>query len=562
MIMSDIYWPKTFLFVGAGFTAQLGAPTTAQQGAMFKALSNDKTLQTISDRVKKAYCSNKFTQHIADLLCCLGDKLQSNLYDFDSDEQDAANRLFPELTTKRRNDLVRQLREIYDWDALKKIIKIVPQSEDNGDYLRDLFNIIDMHLKDGQGFYTISSKSENPLDEQYKDFIPPHRLAAARNCMHMLINLFFFIRYQEMLEKNDKRIRLQQYAELIKTMSSLMQKEGRTSFTGENAIQRDFYLFSYVVFSTNYDPILQWITFYSQKKANENSPYVGCPSRPIKLFNDFGVYMGIRQVENKYSIAPRYPFNEAVVQRLNDTAHIGDRFVRIGKFYYPHGSCCLRECKNCGKTIMTLGDSWDLFSDSVFPNPIIPAFKKSEPRSDKERNAFKNGRPDAIECPFCGNLTYLADTPLIMQTSFKGINPPYLEEIQREAKVCIENADHIVLLGYSFPKDDIIWRTVIATRIARKHKEGKQLLCSIITGYSGPKHWIIGKEAIDSLIDECIKDNDKSQAYSISTIKTAIEVFGIDNIRVYVGGIPSFWVDASSIETAVSDLLNPNWKND
>ncbi len=214
--------------------------------------------------------------------------------------------------------------------------------------------------------------------------------------------------------------------------------------------------------------------------------------------------------------------------------------------------------------IATMGDSWDLLSDSVLPNPIIPDFKKSVARSENEKKAFEEGRPDAIECPFCGNLTYASGIPLIMQTSFKGNYPPYLEGIQREAKVNLENTDHIVMFGYSLPVDDITWRTVIATRKARLHKHSKKaLLCSIITGYGGSNEWIVGKDKINDLINECKNNDEKSWKYSIDTVKQAISIFGIKNIRVYVGGIPDFWTKYhGSLEDRARDMINPERKKD
>ena len=122
--------------------------------------------------------------------------------------------------------------------------------------------------------------------------------------------------------------------------------------------------------------------------------------------------------------------------------------------------------------IATIGDSWDLLSNSVLPNPIIPAFKKSEHRSENEKKTFEEGKPDAI---------------------------------------------------------------------ARLHKQnGKKLLCTIITGYGGPDEWIVAKDKINDLINEFKKDNDKSSKYSINTVKQAKNIFGIDNYRVYIGGIPDF----------------------
>ena len=64
-------------------------------------------------------------------------------------------------------------------------------------------------------------------------------------------------------------------------------------------------------------------------------------------------------------------------------------------------------------------------------------------------------------------MTYMRDTPLILQSSFKGNHPSYLEEIQRDMRVCLENTKHVVLLGYSLPADDVIYRAMLSARRAR-----------------------------------------------------------------------------------------------
>ena len=70
-------------------------------------------------------------------------------------------------------------------------------------------------------------------------------------------------------------------------------------------------------------------------------------------------------------------------------------------------------------------------------------------------------------CVHCKIFTYAHRTPLVMQTGFKTSPPPFLEEIQREMRVVVQEADHIVFMGYSLPADDLTYRAFLAARIRK-----------------------------------------------------------------------------------------------
>ena len=61
-----------------------------------------------------------------------------------------------------------------------------------------------------------------------------------------------------------------------------------------------------------------------------------------------------------------------------------------------------------------------------------------------------------LQCVYCGSMMGFEQISLLMQTSLKAITSPYLEETQRELRAALENAQHIVLMGYSLPKDDYL----------------------------------------------------------------------------------------------------------
>jgi hypothetical protein len=534
-----IFWPQATIFWGAGATGSLGMSQTAHQGEMIKALSQDNT--HLKDRVKGVFYNN--ADEVTDLLIVLGDKLVSNLFTFTDEEFSAAQRLFAGVSEKELKEHIVYLREVYDWDALKRIIRIIPKCEEMGNLLRDLFNIIDMHIKTGQGFYVESDAQGEPYH------IAHSRLVPARNCLVMLVNLSFYLSYQKLLNEEKK---LEPYKEFCFALSKLMLEEGlEKSSNGWQLKDRDFYLFSYAVISMNFDPLFIWFLFNAHKELNNSPPNIGSPPQPMKLFHDFGIFMGVRDIDNM-DWKVWYPFNETVVQRLNDIKYNSGRRARIGKFYFPHGCSCWRECRNCGKLTAQFGDEWSFHSRSLFPNPIIPGIGRAKPRTEKEKKVAGT-RSDAIQCVYCGTLTFACDTPMIMQTSFKGDQPHYLEDVQRDLKVCLENTKHIVLMGYSLPSDDVIWRSILAARKSRDR--ANKVRCSVIVGYEGEDRWLSGKD-LESFLEKYSSERPaKKAAVGYDAVISAKEIFGLENVRAYTGGIPQVWMRGGCVQTNISKIL-------
>ena len=160
--------------------------------------------------------------------------------------------------------------------------------------------------------------------------------------------------------------------------------------------------------------------------------------------------------------------NISSARQLNDRNHGADVRIRVNRFLFPHGCLWWRECPNCGKLSSYIGDVWRVDSETLLPPPPLKAFACGIPfeswcKDDKERDEWCLGKVDARACVHCETLTYAYHTPVVMQTSFKTPPPPFLEEIQREMRVVVGEADHIVLMGYSLPSDDVTYRAFLAT---------------------------------------------------------------------------------------------------
>ena len=234
----------------------------------------------------------------------------------------------------------------------------------------------------------------------------------------------------------------------------------------------------------------------------------------------------------------------------------------MGKFLLPHGCLWWRECPNCGKLSSYVGDSdesgeWELYSRTLFPPPPLKAFVESDGESnpfyhriEKEIEAWDKGEVDARACVHCDELTYAHNTLTVMQSNFKDAPPPFLEEIGRDLRVAVEHADHIVLMGYSLPRDDVDYRAFFAAR--RSHgSDNKPVKCSVVVGtkcdarWFGPSEWPKIMESLDS---------GKSPR---PTLEAARNLFGKENVRFYGAGIPQVFLDGGEVtDAAVERLLN------
>ncbi|ATY83832.1 hypothetical protein CVV65_01640 [Kyrpidia spormannii] len=544
-------WPETAIFWGGGATASLGMKTTVQLAKSIWTLA-DRNL-TLEERVRSAFgnwIDDRYGHVIRDLLLILGDDSMPLGIE-------AGKRQFAAHTETDIMEIVQYLRVTYDWATLREVIHACPirrgESPD-GQYvpIQDIFNVLDLHIGSGLGF-RVPGHGQSP-----GMFIRPDRLRHARNALILLFLLLHSLGYQELI--HNKQSVLKTFEQFATVLYDLMIEEGlRLAREGKPLQERNFYLFSYSVISMNWDPLLLWLMLNCHKRGNNSvhAPYVGNPPQKLKLFLDIGALSGVRQVDGK---TPDiwYSFNETVVQRINDPEHVTGRRARVGKFFFPHGSSSSRECPNCGKVVVCLGDEWSLQSPGIFPPLPLPGLQFGFRAKSREEVMARRVRGcfDGVQCPFCGEITELKDTPLILQTNFKGGHGPSLEQIQRDMRASLEGARHLVFLGYSVPPDDFIYRSVFTAR--KNHAES--VYCSVVVGYdpSAPDKWLIGDELKAHI--QRVSERSGIDMSFVQMVESMWSIFGMQYVRAYARGIPDVFLDpGSQIVSAdrVRELLYP-----
>lgn len=532
---------KTLFFWGAGATATVGQRGTVLQAVFLKKLTGTKGGEPLEQRARAALdkVSAVWDTHLIDLLHILGDSDSNtevtDIFTVTDAAMAAICRHWPDKTDDAIELRIRELRSLFDWLALKEIIKICPAFDEEKDFLlNDLFNILDMHIQSGHGFRTHDDH-----------FIQHSRILAARKALKMLLHTLIYIDWQNARTDESYKLELEKYHQFARILAEHHQEQGLQLANEHKLDTREFYLADIAFVSLNYDPICLWSQFYANWDCNKHfPPHVDIPRVPLKIFHDLAHFMAGSRIgepeKNKAHLW--YPMNEASAQRLNDREHVTGRRVRIQKFFFPHGCVCWRECPSCGKLTSYLGQKWEKNSTALIPPPPLKGFWDAgtlQPRLDTdEEKKWADGRVDARACAHCNTLTYTQHTTTIMQSNFKGTPPPFIQEIQNDLRVAVEAAKHIILFGYSLPPDDVTYRAFFAAR--RKKKDTEVVKCSVVVGTEYGDVWYEAAE-IDGLLNK-MKQNESPA----TTIQAARDLFGKDNVRFYGGGIPNVFCDGNT----------------
>ena len=543
---------QNVFFWGAGATAALGIRTTVAQTKFIGRITGaDAPSKSLKSRVADALdSSNREPWYTAllDLITILGDTESGygSIHLIDNVQMEAMRRNWRRGANEDElRGRIIELRLIYDWPALKSVVRICPGSSTNNLSLNDLFNLLDMHISPASGFRAITEQVSGGKDcDQETEFFDARRLLGAKNALAMILLACFYIDYQVCIES--KKVLVRQYHDFATLLARRLQRDGM-GIAGCIALDRPAFYKGDVSFaSLNYDPIALWVQFVANREMNNRAdvPHIGSPAVPLQIFHDFGHLIPARRIERGPSNWPWYPMNEAAAQRLNEKP-VSDHRVRLIKFLFPHGCLCWRECPDCGKLSAYHGDRWSVDSAGLFPPPPLMAFdtyRCPDWIKDPERTQREKGKVDARACLHCGTFTYAHHTQAVMQSSFKSRPPSFIEEIQRDLRATTMQANHIILMGYSLPPDDVTFRAFFS---ARRQRAAPSV--TVVGKDDDNPDWYDPKELATRTLGTS----------SHSTVQAAWDIFGKDKVRFYGGGVPNVFLDGGSATAAkLEQLLN------
>lgn len=493
--MPEKYWPETIILWGAGATKYLGLHTTnGLMKIIFKIINKD--------------------------------------FSFLEDKDEGLQKAFKKLVTE---ELVydKKLSEIYDLEALAVILNTNP-----GFSMNELFTMIDQLIGNNMGF--------NAFVDNNTEFLRAERIKSARRCLMLLIEELERISVQNEQGCFDRE-KIKPYYEFSKVLSQLMVEEGKEfDRRGYKRDTRRFYMYSYGIISFNWDPTLLWNLYNAQREENKKEIKLQ-DNLNLKLSSDFGIQIASSAGENNDSEIWYTP-DESKCRIVNDYKY-PSRVLRMGKILFPHGMFGSRICPECGKSIINFSDNFSRLSTEIFGPSLIHELQiEWEYKTEKEKR-YKRG---AIECPYCGQITYPYDMPVIMQTLAGKDSITPLCEIKTEMGLLMKNAKHIVFAGYSLPMDDIMVKTFFMSSISGSDK--KKLKCTVVnydSEYDGNCKWLEGVKITDYI-------NRKAGTSTARCIKSICDVFSVENIRVSLEGIPDvFMKNGNCSRDDIIDLLYP-----
>ena len=216
---------RTVIFWGAGATAAAGMRVTGDQASFLRKIVGKPAGKRtpLTQRVRDALypvIEERSISAFNDLLIILGD------HDENDENEDAVFSITEDrIGVMRRNwranaseeDIRRRIVELctlYDWPALKRVVGVCPATQNSDIDLVDLFNVLDMHIRSGHGFYVKEGK-----------FLAPQRLLAARNALRMLLCAMFYVDWRYACNVKRKDIRL--HYEFAEALGRRMQRRGQ-----------------------------------------------------------------------------------------------------------------------------------------------------------------------------------------------------------------------------------------------------------------------------------------------------------------------------------------------
>ena len=218
--------------------------------------------------------SSPGNRHLWDLITILGDNDDSyRAIDFIDNTHLAAmaRNWQPDAKEEELRSRIIELRLIYDWPALKSMVRICPGSATDKFRLNDLFNLLDMHLP---GFgVRAPAYHENANNRRIEQFFDARRLIGAKKALLMILIALFYIDYQVCISSN--RGLLQKYMEFSEELARRMQRQGEDiACRCDKLDEPSFYQADVSFISLNYDPIALWAQFVANRKLNSGTEMI------------------------------------------------------------------------------------------------------------------------------------------------------------------------------------------------------------------------------------------------------------------------------------------------
>lgn len=533
---------KVIIF-GAGFSKHLGIPTTVEIDSIVTTLlQKEKTIEQRLRELQKDYPNIFDDVAVEDfrrtLIILLDDDCKTEGEARNQREKEierytdlyAAH--YPQGKKVFHHRLKEEILVEIDWLALKSIYQAYGFKN-----IIDLLTILTKAMTEGVSIPTVDIFRKGNLEKIY--YNNPSRINSALIAYkYMVFKIFkhsFRINRQKI--KDNKSIYYEFFEDIFQYAYSNLEHNSDLSKLG--------------LVSFNWDMVLLFLSMktnsmFNRRERMKGTFYytdLGYPFPRVKLNYDANKY--------DYLISRE---TATILKKLKQK-NLYTLYTNIIRLFLPHGSVNLRICKRCFTPFfyftgsvddMELEDLSRKFLVDPLPN-TVDIYESKQIIGIKK--AYEKGEPDAVLCPHCNHHTHFTDTYMEIQSIFKEKPSNIMEKIYYEYGYFYGQADSVVAIGYSFPKDDIyaLYHLIFGSL---NHGELIKKGISMINFHSHfkEKKWY---KDLDCLYDSFRDRKEEGYINMIDSLKKLLEI-NSSRVRINFSGFPYFYQNK---EISIKEML-------
>jgi len=543
---------RKFLIIGSGFSKGLGFPTTKNIESFISILCRKDC--SIDDRISEIEdneileLDDIFKQDIKDtLIVLMDDGGKRGLKEIEQKRDKKINeyincykRAVKSVNEDKLRKHIESLRESYSWETFKSLYQTFKSEEEIDFSITDMLTIMQKLITDRISLNTrdiFDNENKGGVKRDFYDFI------SAMNAYKLLMfkifkNIFRMKRkINESEVKNYRRIFEHILDNEIKSQTDIYSIKDL-----KDTEKRDFYLMNTGIYTPNWDGILPFLLMGINREKNNQFNRVGNKAdRKLNLYIDFGITINTCKLrDGRYT----FSFGEETalsINKLTRKYYDTSRFIiRVVKLFPIHGQFNIRICPRCQNPFMFIPDSiGNIALSNLYRNFVIDPLPNEEDfnfyRDYKlSEEAYSIGEPDYLKCPRCNYNTCFKDSYLEIQSILKPRIDNVLNKIYFEYADFFGNSDHIISIGYSFPRDDFVENYHLKIMSIKGDRVNRPNMSVILYNKSmQDKEWYSLNEA-----EKRLKSNYENNADNLETINVLKKITNKNKVRISFMGFP------------------------
>lgn len=479
---------STLFIIGSGFSVNLGLLTTERIGEAIDIMCDDSPLEErltrLQEKLSRGRISNLDISHLKDVFHILldTDKKSRSIRDVEDLQERAIRKIvrayidsFPDGDGKAFFHYLKMMPERIDWIAFKNLYSLYKNQKKLHNERPSLVEFLTL-LSKAQAYGIALPMQDNFIHRKNKSLITYMRSYNVSGAFNFY-RYFFFKIFKLLLQKPVETKVAKKYYFFFKNILSEYRNIPDNSL--KELTNEKWFTLPVKFLTFNWDPFLPFILFKVNRNINRKEENRALKDDLIlQFYTDIGVSGPIIYLsETKNSSKDYYLVTNDMASQINyltkrsytkRTKVLSNVVYRLVKLYAVHGLFNLRMCPHCHQVffimptrirdtdIYTLKGVQDIFLSDLIPDPRD--FRKviSKYKGKYFYEPYKLGKPDMLLCPICDHPTYFEDIPLSVQTIFKFDEPDFLKKTKLRAFTEFIKADHVVVIGYSFPQDDML----------------------------------------------------------------------------------------------------------